>query len=104
MSTPGLKRLMDNAQAVLMPSFGEGYGLPVHEALTAGAPVLASDTPAFREIEAAGLTLLSPLDGEAWLAAVVALSDKARGDPTGRLKPEGWANYFTALDAFVDAL
>ena len=30
--TPGLKRLIDNACAVLMPSFGEGYGLPVHEA------------------------------------------------------------------------
>ena len=104
LSTPGLKRLMDNAQAVLMPSFGEGYGLPVHEALTAGAPVLASDTSAFREIAAAGLTLLSPLDGEAWLEAIVALSLRSRGDTTDRLKPEGWGSYFTALEAFVEAL
>ena len=104
LSTPGLKRLMDNAQAVLMPSFGEGYGLPVHEALTAGVPVLASDTPAFREIEAPGLTLLSPLDGEAWLEAVVALSSRPRDASLARLKPEGWASYFTALDAFVEAL
>ena len=104
LSTPGLKRLMDNAQAVLMPSFGEGYGLPVHEALTAGAPVLASDTPAFREIEAAGLTLLSPLDGEAWLEAVVALAGRPRVETVERLEPAGWASYFTALDAFVDGL
>ena len=104
LSTPALKRLMDNAQAVLMPSFGEGYGLPVHEALSAGVPVLASDIPAFREIDATGLTLLSPLDGEAWLEQIVALSHTPRTEPTGRLKPEGWASYFTALDAFVEAL
>ena len=81
LSTPGLKRLIDNAQAVLMPSFGEGYGLPVHEALAAGAPVLASDIPVFREITAPGLTLISPLDGEAWLEAIAALSTRER-DPT----------------------
>ncbi|TDC64006.1 glycosyltransferase [Micromonospora sp. KC207] len=32
------------------PSFHEGFGLPVHEALAAGAPVLAADTPVNREI------------------------------------------------------
>ena len=104
LSTPGLKRLIDNAQAVLMPSFGEGYGLPVHEALAAGAPVLASDIPVFREIDAAGLTLLSPLDGEAWLESVAALMGTRRLQPMDRPRPETWSAYFTALDAFIDAL
>ena len=72
LSTPGLKRLMDNARAVLMPTFGEGYGLPVHEALAAGAPVIASDVPVFREITSDRLTLISPLDGEGWLETIAA--------------------------------
>ncbi|WP_158809274.1 glycosyltransferase family 1 protein [Beijerinckia sp. L45] len=108
LSTPGLKRLMDNAQAVLMPSFAEGYGLPVHEALAAGAPVIASDIPVFREIDAAGVTLLSPLDGEAWLEAVHlrAQSGRPAGDPAaGRVRATaGWSAYFDALDAFATAL
>lgn len=104
LSTPGLKRLIDNAQALLMPSFGEGYGLPVHEALTAGAPVIASDVAAFREIAADNLTLLSPLDGEAWLAAI---TDRAfRPRPAGRPREVTpiWSDYFAKLEAFLDRL
>ena len=108
LSTPGLKRLMDNAQAVLMPSFAEGYGLPVHEALAAGAPVIASDIPVFREIGAPGVTLLSPLDGEAWLETVHRLAQSGRSpdDPVGgRVRATAdWSDYFGRLDTFVAAL
>ena len=103
LSTPGLKRLIDNAQALLMPSFAEGYGLPVHEALAAGAPVVASDIPAFREIDAPGLERVSPLDGESWLRAVEARMGP-RLDATGRVAPAVWTNYFEGLDAFIEAL
>src|SRR5262249_19727720 len=70
LSTPSLKRLMDNARAVLMPSFAEGYGLPAIEALAAGVPVIASDLPSLRMLCQPGLSLLDPLDGLGWLAAV----------------------------------
>ena len=53
-----------------MPSFAEGYGLPVAEALAAGTPVIASDLPCFRTMGADGLTRLDPLDGLGWLAAI----------------------------------
>jgi glycosyltransferase involved in cell wall biosynthesis len=36
--------------ALLAPSFTEGFGLPVAEALMAGSPILCSDIPAFREL------------------------------------------------------
>lgn len=103
LSTPGLKRLIDNAQALLMPSFGEGYGLPVHEALAAGAPVIASDVPAFREIVSPGLELVSPLDGEGWLRAVSARINVSRAEGE-RPAPAVWTNYFEGLDAFIEAL
>ncbi len=103
LSTPGLKRLIDNAQAVLMPSFGEGYGLPVHEALAAGAPVVASDVSAFREIDATGIERLSPLDGDGWLRAVEARIGPRPGE-SGRLAPAVWTSYFEGLDAFIEGL
>ena len=63
LSTPGLRRLMAGARALLMPSFGEGFGLPVAEALAAGLPVIASDLDVFREIAGAAPEYLHPLDG-----------------------------------------
>ncbi len=108
LTSPALKRLLDNACALLMPSFAEGYGLPVREALAAGTKVLASDIPAFREIIGENLQLLSPLDGEAWLSAIRALG--ARGpeepQPSGDMsavdgKSGGWPAYFDAIGGFL---
>lgn len=42
--------LYRNAAAVIVPSRHEGFGLPVVEALSLGAPVVASDIPALREV------------------------------------------------------
>ncbi|MGF1454473.1 MAG: glycosyltransferase family 4 protein [Alphaproteobacteria bacterium] len=67
-----LSRLMRSARAVLMPSFAEGFGLPVIEALGAGTPVLASDLPALREVGQGAPDYLSPLDGAGWQDAILA--------------------------------
>jgi glycosyltransferase involved in cell wall biosynthesis len=69
--TLALKRLMDGARALLSPSFSEGFGLPVAEALAAGVPVIASDIDAFRERPAPDLTLIDSLDGLGWLKAIL---------------------------------
>ncbi len=39
-----------HASAVIVPSFYEGFGLPVVEALANGCKVIASDIPVFREV------------------------------------------------------
>ena len=39
-----------NARALVFPSYVEGFGLPLVEAMQRGLPVLASDIPVFREI------------------------------------------------------
>ena len=45
-----LAGLYRRAQAVLVPSEAEGFGLPVIEALACGAPVIASALPVLREV------------------------------------------------------
>lgn len=62
--------VLRGAAAVLSPSFAEGYGLPVAEALAAGTPVLASDIPAHREVGGDCAEYLDPLDGLGWLGAL----------------------------------
>jgi glycosyltransferase involved in cell wall biosynthesis len=44
-----LGNYLQHAQALLFPSFVEGYGLPLIEALSLGVPAIASDLAVFRE-------------------------------------------------------
>jgi glycosyltransferase involved in cell wall biosynthesis len=68
LSTPALKRLMDNATALLAPSLSEGFGLPVSEAAAIGLPVIAADIEPYRE--RAAPVLVDALDGMGWLRAI----------------------------------
>ena len=52
--------LLADASVVVVPSFDEGLSLPVIEALRAGAPVVASDIPAHRELIGTGSFLADP--------------------------------------------
>ncbi|AWW73667.1 glycosyl transferase [Erythrobacter sp. KY5] len=66
-----LASTLRGACALLMPSFAEGYGMPIAEALALGTPVLASDLPAHKEAGGNAPDYLDPLDGPAWKAAVL---------------------------------
>ncbi len=46
--------LYERARALVLPSFAEGFGLPIVEAAWRGRPVLCSDIPVFREVGGAG--------------------------------------------------
>jgi glycosyltransferase involved in cell wall biosynthesis len=74
LTTPTAKRLPSAAQALLMPSFAEGYGLPVVEALAAAVPVIASDIPVFHEIGDGRLLTIDPTDGPEWGATICAFA------------------------------
>ena len=52
--------MLKGARALLLPSLAEGYGLPLAEALTCGAPVLCSDIPLFREVGGGVLDHVDP--------------------------------------------
>jgi glycosyltransferase involved in cell wall biosynthesis len=70
-----LSTYITHAQALLFPSFVEGYGLPLMEALSLGVPVIASDLSVFREIAGDIPDYLDPLDGMAWLSRIKSFSD-----------------------------
>ncbi len=63
-----LSALFADAQVVLSLSLAEGYGLPVLEAMSLGAVVVASNTtPAAHEL---GCVMVDPLDTEAMAVAI----------------------------------
>jgi glycosyltransferase involved in cell wall biosynthesis len=65
------------AAAFVFPSLIESFGHPLLEAMLAGAPVVASDIPTFREIAGDAALYFPPLDAKALAAQIDAL----RADP-----------------------
>jgi glycosyltransferase involved in cell wall biosynthesis len=57
-----LQSLMAGARAFVFPSFYEGFGLPVVEAMACGTPVLVSDIPVLREIAGEAAVYVDPHD------------------------------------------
>lgn len=80
--------LLRHAQALLFPSFAEGFGLPLLEALAVQTPVVCSDLPVFREIAGTAATYLDPLDGPGWTRTINTLSIlKSKESPVSRPSP-----------------
>jgi glycosyltransferase involved in cell wall biosynthesis len=102
-STAGLAELMAGARALLMPSFAEGYGIPIVEALSLGTPVIASDIPVHREVAGERATFLHPLDGPGWRDAVLALARTPRPAPAPYAPPT-WQDHFAIVDAVLERL
>lgn len=55
-----LTRYYSNASALFFPSYQEGFGLPLIEAMSIGLPVVCSDIPVFREIADPCAVFVSP--------------------------------------------
>lgn len=59
-SGPELTAYYQNTTAFFFPSYQEGFGLPLIEAMSAGVPVVCSDIPVFREIASGHAVFLLP--------------------------------------------
>jgi len=101
---------LHHAQALLFPSFAEGYGMPLVEALALGVPVIASDLPVFKEIADEIPEYIDPLDGKRWSELIVeyAKSDsQLRSAQLKRIKDfkvPTWAEHFAKVDALLEYL
>ena len=95
------------ARALLMPTFAEGYGLPVVEALALGAPVICSDLPVLRDVGGEAPEYLDPLDGPAWSRAILdyaAPESRRRAAQIARIAawtPPRWSDHFAAVEDFL---
>ena len=105
-----LARYLQHARALLFPSFVEGYGMPLVEALMLGTPVLASDLSVFREIAGDVPDYLSAMDGPGWAQAVLdyaATPSTRREAQLQRMQGFGvptWDQHFAQVDFLLEQL
>ena len=72
-----LAAIYSDAVGFLFPSFGEGFGLPVLEAMQCGTPVISSNTTSLPEVvEDAGI-LLNPTDVDGWCQAIIDIVERS---------------------------
>ena len=93
---------------MVAPSFVEGYGLPVAEALALGVPVLASDIPAHREVGGEYAEYIHPLDGRGWAEALddyAAPNSKRRQAQLQKLKHYSaptWTTHMARIEKLIE--
>jgi glycosyltransferase involved in cell wall biosynthesis len=97
------------AQALLMPTLAEGFGLPMVEALAMGTPVIASDLPSFRETGQGIPCLLDPANAAAWTRAIAGFSDpggerQRQLQLIGRYRPAVWEDHFAGVEDWLATL
>jgi glycosyltransferase involved in cell wall biosynthesis len=99
-----------NARALLFPSWAEGFGLPLVEALGFGCPAIASDLPAFREIGQGVPVFLDPAEEERWEAAILEFAQPqsaARAAQLERLRhfrAPDWQMHFDRVEQWLPTL
>ena len=105
-----LTRHLASARALLFPSFIEGYGLPLVEALGIGVPVIASELPVFREIAGDIPLYLDARDEAGWEAAIRDYADGNSASRDAQLKRmEGfrvpsWQDHFDKVETWLSSL
>ena len=104
----GVVRVLAGASALLYPSWTEGYGLPVAEALALGVPVLCSDLPVLREVGRDVPEYLDPDDLSGWEEAILEYAREGslrRQAQLGRLaawRAPSWEEHFRRLQPLID--
>jgi glycosyltransferase involved in cell wall biosynthesis len=105
-----LASVLSGARALLFPSFAEGFGIPLVEALAAGVPVIGSDLPVFREIGQGVPDLLCVSDQQAWAKAIRDYADPASDRRAqqlvriSRFRPPTWGDHFKQVNQLLAAL
>lgn len=107
---PLVRTLLKTARALLMPSFAEGFGMPVQEALASGTPVICSRLRAIQEFAGHIPDYADPLDGERWKQLVLDYSTEdspLRQSQLDRLKnfrKTSWEEHFSSVADFLETL
>lgn len=105
-----LSTWLRHARALLFPSFAEGYGLPIVEALSSRVPVIASNLPVFREVAQQIPDYLDPHDGAGWKRTIldyaqpVSLARMAQCQRMRTFRAPTWDAHFGMVEQFMREL
>lgn len=104
-SARAIAELYRLADAVVMPSESEGFGLPVIEAALARAPMVCADIPVLREAGGGSLHLFPPGGGAPELASAVeaALAEPLARDRRRVLQRSSWRALLPEIEAVLEA-
>lgn len=107
MADSDIGKLLQGARALLAPSWVEGFGLPLAEALATGTPAICSDIPAFREVGRGVPEYVDPFDLPGWKGAVLDYTRPAsarRAEQMARLASwvaPVWSEHFQTVDRLL---
>ena len=101
LSDIALAQRLASARALLFPSFAEGFGYPLIEALQMGIPVICADLPCFREIAGDLPVYLAPDDADGWKAAIEAAATTPREKIPENVSFPTWDQHFAKLNMFL---
>ncbi|KTD64185.1 glycosyltransferase family 4 protein [Legionella shakespearei] len=105
-----LVRYVKHARALLFPTFTEGYGLPLIEALSIKVPVIVSNLPVFHEIAGDIPEYFDPLDGIGWMQCIEHYAQEQSPRRQAQLERMSgfripvWDEHFAKVDAFIEDL
>jgi alpha-1,3-rhamnosyl/mannosyltransferase len=104
-----LPALMQGARSIVIPSWHEGFGLPLLQAISSGGRVIASDIPALRE--AAGLvnsdriTFFDPKSVGELMAELNATKKSKLSNKAGKIvKVRQWSDAVRELTVIIDSM
>lgn len=98
---------LKSARALLFPSFAEGYGLPLVEALEVSTPVIVSDIPVFHEIGGDIPEYIDPLDAISWMDMIMEYTKSDSDMRTKQIermqsyKACTWSEHFKIVDELL---
>ncbi len=102
MDDTGLSELLSGARALLFPSFAEGFGYPLVEALQKKIPAICSNLPCFQEIAGDLPIYLDPLDEKGWENAILRFSASKNNEvEPNHLDFPSWAQHFLKIDTIL---
>lgn len=92
------------ASALLMPSEGEGYGLPLIEAARHGVPLIVRDLPVFREVAGKHAHYFSGYDAGSLAAAIETWLQLHQQDSVPKAEGVTWLSWTESAQQLVQVL
>lgn len=99
-SDKNLAELLQNATALLFPSFAEGFGYPLVEALQKQVPVICSPLESFKELAKDNATYIAPNNPKAWARSIISYKNTENLIQIRHTLPD-WGTHLHKIDIIL---